>query len=43
MSAIDFPDNPTEGDIFTAPSGISWVFNDPVWNLLSTGPGPRCG
>lgn len=36
MSAIDFPDNPTEGDIFTAPSGISWVFNNPVWRLAGS-------
>lgn len=39
MSAIDFPNDPTEGDTFTAPSGITWVFNDPVWRLVGSGGG----
>ena len=36
---IDFPDNPTNGDEFTAPGGITWVFQDPLWVLLSSGGG----
>ena len=31
---FDFPSSPTEGQIFNAPSGPSYVFNAPVWKQL---------
>lgn len=35
---IDFPDSPTPGQEFTV-GGLTWVFNDPLWNLKSSGSG----
>lgn len=35
---IDFPDTPTPGQEFTV-GGLTWVFNDPLWNLKSSGSG----
>jgi hypothetical protein len=33
--AIDFPDSPTNGDIFTT-SGRSWSYDTGVWSLISS-------
>jgi hypothetical protein len=33
--AIDFPDSPTNGDIFTS-NGRSWSYNSGVWSLISS-------
>jgi hypothetical protein len=32
MTAIDFPNSPTTGDVFNA-SGKSWTYNGSVWAL----------
>jgi hypothetical protein len=38
MTVIDFPDAPTPGQEFTV-GAMTWVFNDPLWNLKSSGSG----
>jgi hypothetical protein len=39
MTALDFPDSPTPGQQFTAPGGIVWEFQDPLWVLAGGGSG----
>ena len=34
---FDFPSSPSEGQIFNAPSGPSYVFNAPVWKAVGQG------
>lgn len=34
---IDFPDSPTPGQEFTV-GNVTWVFNDPVWDIKSHAP-----
>jgi hypothetical protein len=36
MTALNFPDTPADGDIFAAPGGIEWRFEDPLWVLAGT-------
>jgi hypothetical protein len=38
MTVIDFPDTPTPGQEFTV-GAMTWVFNDPLWNLKLSGSG----
>jgi len=35
--AFDFPASPSEGQIFNAPGGPSYVFNTPVWKAVGQG------
>ena len=35
--AFDFPSSPSEGQIFNAPGGPSYVFNTPVWKAVGQG------
>jgi len=34
--AFDFPSSPTDGQVFTAPTGYVYVFATPVWKLQTT-------
>jgi hypothetical protein len=35
--AFDFPASPAEGQVFTPPSGPTYVFNTPVWKAVGQG------
>jgi hypothetical protein len=35
--AFDFPSSPAEGQVFTAPSGPTYVFNAPTWRAVGQG------
>ena len=36
--AYDFPNSPTAGQIFAPALGPSWIYEDGVWKMLTTGP-----
>jgi hypothetical protein len=38
MTALDFPNNPIEGDTYSA-SGKVWMYNGYGWDVLSSGGG----
>lgn len=38
--ALNFPDSPTTGQIFTAPNGTQWQWNGTTWTATGTSGGP---